>query len=348
MQPALSSKPISRKNNRTKIILLAILGFFAIFSISVILWFISVIGLPKDSKNTNQVIFTANPNTSIERIANDLLGQGLIKDKNAFIIYAKFGPARGNLKPGVYMFSPSMSIAKISDMMGGGKIATEKITFQEGLTINEMAKKWAKAGFGDAQSFVDVSKLKDTYSQGFLQYRNNKDSLEGYLFPDTYSVLINTTPQEQINTMLDRFQSQVIPKLPQQYQNPSSLGELITLASIVEKEANTTEDRKKVASVFVNRLKAGMKLESDVTVNYATGKTQTSPSDLNINSPYNTYLVKGLPYGPICNPSLDAILATANLESTDYLFFIADKQGTVHFARTLEEHNKNIEIYLNR
>ena len=91
-----------------------------------------------------------------------------------------------------------------------------------------------------------------------------------------------------------------------------------------------------------------MKLESDVTVNYATGKNETLPSDLSINSPYNTYLVNGLPYGPICNPSLDAILATANPTNTDYIFFIADKQGTVHFAKNLEEHNKNIDLYLNR
>jgi UPF0755 protein len=146
--------------------------------------------------------------------------------------------------------------------------------------------------------------------------------------------------------MLNAFSSQVLPKLSPDIANTPKLNEVVTLASIVEKEANTTEDRKLVAGVFYNRLRAGMKLESDVTVNYATGKTNTTPEDLSVNSPYNTYKVPGLPVGPICNPGLDAILATANPTQSDYLFFIADKSGHVHFAKTLSEHNENIKKYL--
>jgi UPF0755 protein len=324
------------------------LGFLVVAFVVLLVWFFALIGLPKNSSNTSKVVFTVAPNTGIEKIGSDLISKGLIKDKNAFILYAKLGPSKGNLKPGTYMFTQAMSIAKIADTMGQGKFATEKVTFPEGLTINQMSKKWASADLGDAQGFVDASKLQGVYQQPFLAFRSNKSSLEGYLFPDTYDILVNTTPQQQINTMLNAFQAQVIPKLPAEYQNSSKLNDLITLASIVEKEANTTEDRRNVASVFYNRLKAGIKLESDVTVNYATGKTETLPSDLIINSPYNTYKVSGLPYGPICNPSLDAILATANPTNTDYIFFIADKNGTVHFAKTLAEHNKNIDLYLNQ
>jgi UPF0755 protein len=148
--------------------------------------------------------------------------------------------------------------------------------------------------------------------------------------------------------MLDNFERQVLPKLPAEYQNSTKLNDLITLASIVEREANTTEDRRGVAAVFYNRLKLGMKLESDVTVNYATGKTQTLPSDLSIESPYNTYKVAGLPIGPICNPGLDSILATLNPDQNDYLFFLADKNGVVRYAKNLDEHNQNIEKYLNQ
>ena len=342
------SKHTSKKNNKAKLIILAVIALILTVFVGVLIWLFALIGLPKDANNTKKVVFTISPGMGIEKIANDLVSQGLISDKNVFVLYAKFGPSRGNLKPGVYQFSPSMSAAKIADTIGQGRFATQKITFPEGLTINQMAKKWAAADMGDAQGFVDASKLQGVYNQQFLNYRSNKNSLEGYLFPDTYDVLVNTTPQQQINTMLDAFNNQVIPKLPAEYQNSSKLNDLITLASIVEKEANTTEDRRNVASVFYNRLRAGMKLESDVTVNYATGKNETLPSDLKINSPYNTYLVKGLPFGPICNPSLDAILATANPTNTDYIFFIADKQGVVRFAKTLEEHNKNIDLYLNQ
>jgi len=252
------------------------------------------------------------------------------------------------LKPGIYLFSPSMSLSRIADSIGSGNIASEKITFLEGTTIAQMSRKWAQQDLGTPQSFVDASNLQNTYSQGFLQYRLNKQSLEGYLFPATYDVIYGTTAQSQINTMLNSFEKQVIPKLPEQYQNSTKLGELITLASIVEKEARTTEDRKLVAGVFYNRLNKGMKLESDVTINYITGKTATQAADLKIDSLYNSYLYRGLPPTPICNPSLDAILATANPTNNDYIFFIADKNGIVRYAKTYEEHQKNIDKYLNQ
>jgi UPF0755 protein len=312
----------------------------------VLVWILVAVNLPKDSSNTKNVVFTVRKNASIDSIASSLVQAGLISDKNLFILYAKFGPARGNLQPGVYLISPAMSLGKIADIIGEGKVATRKVTFQEGLNINEVAVKWARAGLGDAQSFVSATKSTNMYSQPFLQYRSNKDSLEGYLFPATYDILITTTPQEQINIMLDTFAAQVLPKLPPEMVNSPKLNEIITLASIVEKEAHTTEDRKLVAGVFYNRLRLGMKLESDVTINYITGRTATQAADLKIDSPYNSYLYKGLPPTPICNPGLDAILATIDPTPSDYIFFIADNTGKLHFAKTLAEHEKNIDKYL--
>ncbi len=299
-----------------------------------------------DPKNTTKQVFKVQSNTGIEKIGQDLKSAGLINNTGLFALYAKLGPSRGSLKPGVYLISPSMSLAAITDLIGSGKIATEKVTFQEGLTIDGVARKWAREGLGTAQGFIDASKLT-SYDQTFLQYRKNKQSLEGYLFPSTYEIVVSTSAQEQINTMLNTFASQVLPKLDPTVANSPKLNDLITLASIVEKEANTTSDRKMVASVFYNRLAIGMKLESDVTVNYATGKTETLAADVKINSPYNTYLVAGLPLGPICNPSLDAILATANPSTSEYYYFIADRSGNVHFAKTYQEHQQNIEKYLN-
>jgi UPF0755 protein len=345
-QPALSSSNTSKKNKTRRVIIAFVLAL-VIITFAIIAYLVIRINLPYDPSNTEKSVFKVEANSGIDQIATNLQQKGFISDKNLFIIYAKFGPSRGNLKPGVYMFSPSMSIASIADTLGIGKIATKKVTFQEGLTINEIARKWAREGFGDAQAFVDATKLQGAYKQSFLQYRSNQASLEGYLFPATYDIVVATSPEQQISAMLNSFASQVLPKLDPSVANSKKLNEIVTLASIVEKEANTTEDRKLVAGVFYNRLAKGMRLESDVTVNYATGKSETSPQDTRVDSPYNTYIVAGLPLGPICNPSLDAILATANPTPSDYYYFIADKKGIVRYAKTYQEHLQNIEKYLN-
>lgn len=350
MQPASSSSLISKKknNNKLKWVLLGLFGILLIIIVSLFFWFIIAVNSPKDTKNTSKVSFEVKSGMGLNEIATELSNKGLIADKNIFILYSRLGPSRGNLKPGVYLFSPSMSLSRIADSIGSGDIASEKVTFLEGTTISQMAKRWEQAKQGSSESFIDASKLQNSYNQNFLQFRANKASLEGYLFPATYDVIYGTSAESQINTMLNTFEKQVIPKLPQTYQNSAKLNDLIILASIVEKEARTTADRRLVAGVFYNRLAKGMKLESDVTINYVTGRTATLAADLKIDSVYNSYLYKGLPPTPICNPSLDAILATANPEKNDYLFFIADKNGVVRYAKNFEEHNQNIQKYLNQ
>lgn len=341
----LSSKTTS-KHAKIRNIVLIVIGVLLVVFLTAVITLVLVLNTPKNSSDNKDRVFKISPNSGIESIADGLLEQGLIADRNLFILYAKFGPTRGNLQPGVYLLSPAMSLAKITDTIGSGQVATRKVVFQEGITINEMAGKWARAGLGDAQSFVNATKPPNTYNQEFLRFTGSNGSLEGYLFPATYDILVTTTPQEQINIMLNTFAAQVLPKLPSETANSSKLGDLIKLASIVEKEARTEEDRKLVAGVFYNRLARGMKLESDVTINYVTGKTATQAADLKIDSPYNSYLYKGLPPTPICNPGLEAILATAYPTANDYIFFIADNTGKLHFAKTLAEHEQNIQKYL--
>ncbi len=346
MPPLSSSKTLSAKQrSRASLIVGIIVGIIIAVFLAVALWLIVVINLSKNPADSKQILVTVPPNSSIEQVGKLLQQKGLIADRNVFALYAKFGPSHGQLKPGTYLLAPSQSLAVIADTIGSGKTATRKVTFQEGLTIAEDAKKWQKAGLGTSDQFIAASKLPG-YQQAFLKNKPTSTGLEGYLFPATYDILVTSSAQDQINAMLDSFATQVLPQLPPDVANTSKLNDIVTMASIVEKEANTTEDRKLVAGVFYNRLKAGMKLESDVTVNYATGKTQTDPADLSVNSPYNTYKVSGLPIGPICNPGLDAILAATYPTQSDYLFFIADKSGQVHFAKTLAEHEENIKKYL--
>ncbi len=344
--PVLSSSHTSKKN-KVKIVILASMALLIFVVILIMVWALLIFNTAKNSKDNTKVIFKVEQNSGLDKIASELVAKGLITDKNSFLIYARFGPSKGNLKPGVYLLSPSMTLARIADTIGQGQMAATKLTFQEGLTIEEMARKWAKAGLGDAQAFLLASRPPNQYHQQFLSFRTNKDSLEGYLFPTTYNVLASTTPQDQINAMLNSFASEVLPKLKPEVANSAKLNEVIIIASIVEKEVNSSKDRKLVAGVFYNRLAKGMRLESDVTINYVTGKSKTTPQDLKIDSLYNTYLIQGLPPGPICNPSLEAILATAEPTASDYLFFLADSSGTTHFAKTLAEHNQNIIRYLN-
>lgn len=318
----------------------------AIIFIGIFLWAIISLNSAVNPRDQTKVNFNVSEGQSIDTIATNLESVGLIGNKNVFVLYTKLGPAKGRLIPGKYVLSPSMSSAKIVEYLSSGKIATKRVTFQEGLNINEISRKWSRNGLGTAESFVEATKQQGPYNQAFLQYRLNTESLEGYLFPATYDIAINSSPEDQINSMLDAFAKNVLPKLPPDVASSKKLGELITLASVVEKEAKTTEDRRLAASVFYNRLKIDMKLESDVTINYVTGKTRTQASDLKINSPYNSYLYKGLPPTPICNPGIDAIIATLNPAESNYFYFIADNTGKLHFAETFEQHQKNIDKYL--
>ena len=160
--------------------------------------------------------------------------------------------------------------------------------------------------------------------------------MEGYLFPDTYLFLPGAEMEQIIGTMTDNFKKKA-----------GDIGQdIVIMASLIEKEVSDSGDRKIVSGILWKRLEIGMPLQVDAVFPYITGKREILSDDLKIDSPYNTYLYKGLPLGPIANPGLDAIISAMNPIETKYLFYISDKKGITHFAATLEDHNKNIEKYL--
>ncbi len=277
-------------------------------------------------------------------MASDLSSHQLIGSYWLFRLLVELGPTHGYIPAGPYLIQPGSNLYQIADMMVKGKIAIVKLTFPEGLTNDQLADRWASSGLGSKDEFTAAT--HQTYDFSFLNDTQPAGNLEGYLFPSTYQVAIGAAPATLVQKMLNAFQTQVWPLL--QGSRPQNLtpNQVLTLASMVEKEANTTSDRKLVAGVFYNRLRAGMKLESDVTVNYATGKNTTSASDILVDSPYNTYKIDGLPPAPIDNPGLDSIQAALQPTPSDYFYFIADGQGVVHFAKTIGEHNANIKKYL--
>lgn len=332
--------------NKRLFFFISLFSLIFIFLVSTLVFFILIFS-PIDSRAKEKVYVDIAPNSSVRSIAKTLKSKDIIRSEFLFEIYAKLGPARSRLKPGFYEFSKQKSIVNIINDLFLGNTSVKKITFPEGYTISQIAQRFSQNNLGDKQDFEKAT--KDNYNYGFLKSRPKDAGLEGYLFPDTYIVRSNITAKELIGEMLKNFDQKITPLNEKIATNSNNfnLFEIVTLASIIEDEAKTPTDRRLIAGILINRLRNGMRLEVDVTINYITGRKQTSPEDLKIDSPYNTYKAYGLPPTPINNPGLDSIEAVISPTSSDYLFFLADKSGNIHYAKTLIEHNQNIARYLN-
>lgn len=323
---------------------------FIIVLILIVLGLISLLGYYLYQINTpasqaeGQKVIEIAPGSTSEAIASQLKTAGLIRDERIFLLYVKIGPAHGLLKPGPYALKSNMTTVQIVDYLNSGKIAVKTITFPEGLTIKQMAARYEKAEFGTKSEFIDAT--KQHYDFKFLAERPAGSSLEGYLFPDTYTIKINASAQDLVTQMLTTFETKAWSQLSNTQVQKYSSYQLLTLASVVEHEGLTDKDRAMIAGVFFNRLSRGMKLESDVTISYVTERKQVTAADLQKISPYNSYKTAGLPPSPICNPGLSAIRAVAEPTASDYLYFLADNQNKVYFAKTYAEHQDNISKYL--
>jgi UPF0755 protein len=215
-----------------------------------------------------------------------------------------------------------------------------KVTFPEGFTLEKMAARLVdKKVLPSDKVFLTLTKTQGkTFKAGFDLPKN----LEGYLFPDTYVFPDKSDERKIIQTMLNNFERKVAPKIT---DSGKPFGDILTKASLIEREAEVEEDRTKIAGVIENRLKKNMRLQIDATVQYALPehKSRLLFADLKFKSPYNTYLNKGLPPGPICSPGIPSIEAALNPEKSNYLFYVAGKDGKKHlFAPTFAEHQKNI------
>jgi UPF0755 protein len=253
-----------------------------------------------------------------------------------------------DLEAGNYMIPAYTSPLGIVDIITNGKVASETITIPEGWTNQQIANYLATKKIVSAADFMQA--VKENYNYSFLNGRPAGASLEGYLFPDTYQISRNSTAQEIIKKMLDNFQQKYDSELLAEIKTTGmSEYQVLTLASIVEKEVAKPQDRKVVAGIFLTRLKNGMALQSDVTLQYFLGENikEFTTAQTQIPSPYNTYLNKGLPFGPICNPSLESVNAVIFPQYTDYQYFIA-ANGVTYYAKTLAEQDQNEAKYLDQ
>ncbi len=278
--------------------------------------------------------------------ASDVLAEGhIIKDKRDLKLLAYLMGATHNLKYGEYLLSSSMRPITILEKLLNGEVVLHQVTIPEGFTDEEIAATLHKAGLlDDVNGFMALTENKVLITQLGI----DANSLEGFLYPNTYKLSRGLLPKEIIKKMVDQLKLVYTPQLEERAKamNMSAL-QVITLASIIEKETSVPAERYLISAVFHNRLKLGMRLQSDPTVIYALHITNDviTKKDLRKKTPYNTYRIKGLPPGPICNPGKESIIAALYPAEVKYLYFVSNNDGSHEFSRTLKEHNHYVNLY---
>ncbi len=319
---------------------------------------------PMDAADETEVSFAIESGQSLTRVANNLEKAGLIHSRSVFKYYCDFAGMGQKLQIGQYSLNRAMSMTEIADRLttGDGNPLVRNITLIPGESIEEFAAKLVRGGVLQSadtllakcrtgQDFRDYYYIADVLNGGTASQR--KYVLEGYLAADTYEVYVTATEDDILRKLLSQTEAMFPAELQERMEELGlSMDQTLTLASLIEKEAGQN-DFAKVSAVFHNRLKAKMKLQSDVTIHYITGvrKMALEEQDLKGNNPYNTYVVSGLPVGPICSPSAAAIQAALYPDATyvaeNYLYFCAKnpESGELYFSRTLEEHEQAVAIY---
>jgi UPF0755 protein len=279
--------------------------------------------------------------SSSAEIAEQLRQAGLLRSALAFRIYLYLQDMERKLKAGEYQLSPSLSAPEIARTLTTGSVARYRVTIPEGYTLKQICARLVEAGLVDRERFWEVA-AKASFDYDFLRDGPpGSQRLEGFLFPDTYYFTRDMTEEEIIATMLRRFRQAFTPEMEQRSRELSlTVRQVVTLASLVEREAKLERERPLVAAVFHNRLRLGMKLESCATVQYLLDepKPVLREEDTRIPSPYNTYLHAGLPPGPIASPGLSSILAALYPAQVPYLYFVANPDGSHTFSRTYSAH----------
>ncbi|MHB8790277.1 MAG: endolytic transglycosylase MltG [Desulfobulbaceae bacterium] len=267
----------------------------------------------------------------------------LLKDDLRFLLLAKLTGSAGRLKAGEYCIPARATPLQILRLLEEGKVILKTVTIPEGLNVEKIAALLARDGWVDPQRFISLAR-----DPNFILTLNiDQPSLEGYLFPDTYRLTRGDVSEEAIlRLMTSRFHS-VWKSITATGKPAMSRHHVVTLASIVEKETGAPEERTLIARVFLNRLARDMRLQSDPTVIYGIEDFDgdLTRRHLRLKTPYNTYVIKGLPPGPICNPGREAIEAVLQPDDNPYLFFVSKNDGTHHFSITLTEHNRAVSRY---
>jgi UPF0755 protein len=295
------------------------------------------------SNDTKTSYFTVETGNTKHEIATNLQQQGLIRSSKAFETYLRSSEI-DILQAGTYSLSPSMSVQTIVNKMHKGEVTQNLLTILPGKRIDQIKEAFTKHGY--SQQEVDQAFNPATYTDvPLLSNLPSGASLEGFLYPDSFQKQADTPASTIVRESLDEMQNSLTPEIVNGFAARGlNVYQGVTLASVINQETDDPSYQPTVAQVFLTRIKNGMKLQSNVTANYAADIAGV-PRNVNINSPYNTYIVDGFPPGPIGNLPASALKAVANPSNTDYVYFIAGDDGKMHFSHTADEHAAAIKQY---
>ena len=323
------------------------LFFFVVLAAG--LWLAYALLVPSSPKQEQFVLL--RPGWTTRHIATELKNQGLIRDTNAFLLWHYIVRPK-SLKAGEYKFDHSANAIEVHHRLVAGDIYHHTVVIPEGFNMFDIASAIQDAGLGSRDEFLKAARGNVTL---ISDIDPEAKTLEGYLFPDTYEFTRTQTMGDMISVMVRRFRQEarglgLLNVANSQAPNALNIHRIVTMASIVEKETAAPDERPMVASVYYNRLSRNMALDADPSVIYASllgGQYRGTiyASDLQLNSQYNTYKYPGLPPGPIANPGRASLQAALHPADTQFLFFVSDNNGHHRFARTLDEHSRNVAMY---
>jgi len=308
---------------------------------------------PVDPADATQIPFVIEPGESLTSVSLKLEELNLVSDAEVFRRLVQYHGADADIQVGTYLLSRNMTMEDIMARLQRGLLPNETVAILEGWRSEQVAEALEARGITSAEEFLAATSagmsLATEWPYIAARPEGAPATLEGFLFPDTYQFASDTPAEDVIQIMLRNFDWRISDLKQVAEESGLSIYQIVTLASIVEREAVAADERPIIASVFLNRLEQDMPLQADPTVQYALGCDETgncwqqlSREDLNsVQSPYNTYLYPGLPPGPICNPGLDSIRAVLEPADTRYLYFVAKDDGRHLFAETYEEHLRN-------
>ena len=296
-------------------------------------------------------LFEVREGEGVFQIAKNLKKQGFIRAEFPFYFYLFLTNKWRDLKSGVYQFSSDETFLSIAQKIIQGDTHTIKITIPEGYNLAQIDARLSEAGLIEKGEIIDFD--IENFQFSILNFQSNPNfqfsNLEGFLFPDTYYFSPSAGVEKIVKIFLDNFDKKLTAEMRQEIERQNkTIFEIITMASLIEKEVKTIEDKKIVAGILWKRLKNNIPLQVDATITYITGRrtTKISKEETKIDSPYNTYRYKGLPKGPICNPGLDSILAAIYPKDSEYWYYLSTPKGETIFSETLEDHIRAKKKYL--
>ncbi len=296
-------------------------------------------------KNKAEVMVNVEPGMSLTQVANLLSSKKIIANSTTFRIYTYLKGNQGDIQAGEYLLSPSLKPEIILKKLTSGETVAHTITIPEGFRILEIANLFAAAGLANRNRFLEATRDPELLKR----FKIPTPDLEGYLFPDTYQFRRQSSEKDIVLAMANNFEKRLVKSDYAEQAKKLSLTfhQVITLASLIEKETGSPKERPLISSVFHNRLKRKMLLQTDPTVIFALSGFDGNirKKDLSVDSPYNTYLYKGLPPGPIASPGEDSVIAALNPATSDAIFFVSRKDGSHQFSTNLIDHNKAVVKY---